>query len=138
MRPLALASLAVLAGCATSPEQERRAAEVEAESRRELAAELAGLVRGDTTSCLPVVGRTAVSSEGYGDAIVYRVSDDLKYVTQTSGGCEGVGRRDDILVTRTPQGRVCSGDIAQTFDRVSRFPTGGCSFGEFTAYRRPS
>lgn len=135
MRPLALATLAVLAACSTTPEQAERAAEREAAAQESLEAELAGLTPGEPTTCLPTIGRTQVSSKGYGSTIVYRVSDNLKYRTDTSGGCEGIAR-GDILITSTPIGRVCSGDIAQTFDRVARFPTGSCSFGQFVPYRR--
>lgn len=135
MRPIVLATLATLAACTTTPEQEERAAATKAETEDALAAELAGLVPGEPTDCLPPSSRTQMSTKGYGSTIVYRVSSDLKYRTDTSG-CEGVGR-DDILVTSTPIGRTCRGDIAQTFDRTSRIPTGSCSFGSFTPYRRP-
>lgn len=136
MRPFALAALAILAACTTTPAQEKRAAAAQAGTDEALATELAGLVPGEPSDCLPAPARTQMSSKGFGSTIVYRVSSDLKYRTDTNG-CEGVGRRDDILVTQTPIGRTCRGDIAQTIDRTSRFPTGGCSFGSFVPYRRP-
>lgn len=136
MRPFALAALATLAACTTTPAQEERAAAAQADTEAALAVELAGLVPGEPSDCLPGPARTQMTSEGFGSTIVYRVSRDLKYRTEASG-CEGVGRRDDILITRTPVGRTCRGDIAQTVDRTTRFPTGSCSFGSFVPYRRP-
>ena len=101
-----------------------------------LAAELAGLVPGEPTSCLPAPGRSQLSSKGYGATIIYSASPTLKYRNDTTGGCERLAR-GDTLVTITPQTRVCRGDIATVLDRNSRFNVGSCSFGDFTRYERP-
>lgn len=128
--------LVPLAACSTTPQEAERAAAVDARARDALAAELAGLVPGEPTACLPQPGRVLVTSKGYGSTVVYRVSSTLKYRNDMNGSCPGAGR-DDILVTRTTQSRSCRGDIVQTIDRTSRFPTGACTFGEFIPYRRP-
>lgn len=134
MRRMSLVLLSALAACATPAEQERAAA---AESKAEagLAAELAGLTPGEPSSCLPEPARRQLQSKEYGATIVYIASRDVKYRSDTSGGCGGVGR-DDILITQTPLARVCRGDIARTVDRTSGFTTGSCSFGDFVPYRR--
>ena len=56
--------------------------------------------------------------------------------TDTNGGCFGL-RRGDAIVTRTYTGQLCRGDILQTVDLVSRIPSGSCTFGAFTHYRKP-
>lgn len=134
MRRIVLALCATLASCSTTPREAERAAAAEGRLAAAVDAELAGLAPGRRSACLPVAGRTDVRSTNYGSAIVYRVSRDLKYRNDTNGPC---GRPDDILVTQTPLARVCSGDIVQTVDRASRFPTGSCALGEFVEYRRP-
>lgn len=136
MRSTAALAALLLAGCATSPRQAEQAAGVDARAQEALAAELAGLVPGEPTACLPQPGRVLLTSKGYGSTLVYRVSDSLKYRNDMNGSCPAAGR-DDILITRTPQSRSCRGDIVQTIDRGSRFPTGGCTFGEFIPYSRP-
>ena len=128
----ALALLLLLAACAT-PEE---AARVEDQARAGLERELAGLTPGEPSQCLPVTARQQLSSRGYGSTIVYRVGSGLKYRSDTTGGCERLAR-NDILVTRTPLSRPCSGDIATTIDRQTGFQTGSCAFGPFVPYRRP-
>lgn len=127
---------AALAGCAATPAEMERQQAVAAEEAAGLEQELAGLTPSGRSTCLPTSGRTQVQTEVYGSAIVYRVSRNLKYVNETTGGCDSGGARDDILITGSPIGRACSGDIVQTVDRVARFPTGSCALGDFVAYRR--
>lgn len=136
MRPSILPMFAALAACSTTPERQEQAGAAQAESQEKLAAELAGLVPGEPIACLPEPSRTQVSTTVFGPTIVYRVSRNVKYRNDTLGGCERLSR-GDILVSRTPTGRVCRGDILRTFDPVSRFETGGCALGDFVPYRRP-
>jgi len=130
----ALLALA-LAGCGQSAADRVRSAEAASVAQAGLDRELAGLVPGEPTQCLPNHGRSDL--RGYGGTLVYSVSPTLKYRNDTTGGCEGVGRNDDILFTRSNQGQVCAGDIAQTLDRGSRVYTGSCGLGRFVPYRRP-
>ncbi len=136
MRVLAAILALTLAGCTTSLREAERSANAAAAAQDALAGELAGLVPGQPSACLPQPGRVQLSSRGFGSTIVYEVSRDLKYRNDTTGGCEGVGR-GDILVTSTPTGRVCRGAIARTVDRGSAFHTGSCALGDFVPYRRP-
>lgn len=75
------------------------------------------------------------STQAYGRTLLFKVSPNLIFRTETSGGCERVGD-DAYLVTSTPSTELCRGDIARAIDRSSRFETGGCSFGDFQAYRK--
>ena len=130
--PLLLA--AALAGCAATPREAERAAAAEARVASSLDAELAGLQPGRRSACLPVTGREAIPSESFGSTVVFRRSRNLKYRNDANDRCGGP---NDILVTRTPQVRLCAGDIVQLVDRASRFPAGSCTLGEFVEYRRP-
>jgi hypothetical protein len=135
MRSLAIPALALSllsAGCAATPEQRADLAERQARSNGELEAALAGYTPGRGQGCLPP--GTPRRTRYFGDTILYEISGNLIYRTDTNGGCNL--DRDDILVTRTPMGRSCSGDIVQTIDRAARFPTGACAFGEFVPYRK--
>ncbi|WP_375396929.1 hypothetical protein [uncultured Sphingomonas sp.] len=136
MRMLALSLIATagLAGCAQTPAQTARAQAAAAASQQALAGELTGLRAVSTSDCLQ--DRSATSGlKAYGDSLVYRVSDRLKYVNATTGGCEGVAR-GDVLVTISNSGRLCRGDIARTVDQTGHFPTGSCALGSFTTYRK--
>lgn len=129
--------VAGLAACAQTPAQVAATAQAQQATQDRLAGALAGLTPGASTSCLPlaVTGSNA-QIKGYGDTILYRIGRDRIYRNDTTGGCEGIGTRDDILVTVSPQGRACQGDIARTVDRSSQFTTGSCGLGEFVEYRR--
>ena len=135
MRPLILPMLAALAACSTTPEQQEQAVAAQAETQGKLAAELAGLTPGEPIACLPEPARTQEATAAFGPTLVYRVTRNVKYRNDTLGGCERLSR-GDILVSRTPTGRTCRGDILRTLDPVSRFDTGSCTLGNFVPYRR--
>ncbi|SEL96953.1 hypothetical protein SAMN05216382_3012 [Sphingomonas palmae] len=96
---------------------------------------IAGKVAGKPQSCIDTRFRQAQLS-AYGDKLIYRVSDKLVYVSQTTGGCERVAQ-GDALVTRQYQTRTCSGDIATTVQPVPGITTGSCALGDFTPYTKP-
>jgi hypothetical protein len=127
--------VAALAACAQTPAETAAALKATAATQMALDKELAGLVPGKPMSCISQFGSLQV--KGYGSTIVYRASDNLKYRSDTAGGCGRVGN-GDVLVTRSYSGQLCAGDIAQTIDPVARFPTGSCSFAQFVPYRKPS
>lgn len=133
--PFAIMAMAI-AGCAPTPAERARMQQAAATDQADLAAALRGLTPDKPTQCIGQYPTRQVNA--YGPTIVYTISPRLKYVSQTAGGCEGIGQRSrgDILVTRTPTGQLCSGDIAQTVDRSSGFFTGSCSFGQFVPYRK--
>jgi hypothetical protein len=131
---LMLPTAVLAAGCTQTQAEVERAQVREAGVQEKLAKELAGLVPGKPETCINQFPQK--QSSGFGATILYRVNSKLVYRNDTVGGCEGIAR-GDILVTRTPSGQLCRGDIAQTIDQTSRFPTGSCSFGDFVPYRRP-
>jgi len=131
---LALSIIALgLAGCAQTPQEAARAQADAAATQEKLGRDLAGLTPTGKTDCLNNFGTSSMKS--YGSTLVYSVSRGLKYVTDTGGGCEATNR-GDILITKSPTGRLCRGDIATTVQPTSRVPSGSCSIGEFTIYKK--
>lgn len=128
-----LPMVALLAGCAATPEQIARDDAANAETAAKLATALAGRTAGTPTNCLNTRG---LNLDIYGDKLLFRSTGRGRvYVNQTSGGCFGM-RRDDILVSSTPQAQFCRGDIITAVDRNTGFQTGACSYGDFVPYTR--
>ena len=123
----------VAASCAMTPAETARAADAKAKKQADLSTALAGLTATETNDCAPL-SMPPTSLKAYGSTLVYSVNRKLKYVNETGGGCEAV-ERGDILVTQSPTGRLCRGDIARTVMPGSRMPTGSCAMGSFTTYR---
>lgn len=125
---------ALLGGCAASPAEMQRIAESEARQDQRLAEALEGYeVSGRPVNC--VQQTTLRGNRSFGNTILYEVGGGgTLYRNDTQPGCRI--RQDDILVTRSPIGNFCSGDIITTIDRTSRFTTGSCAFGDFIPYRR--
>ena len=132
--PLASLSVAAVAlsSCTMTPAETARAADARAATQAELGKELAGLTPTETRDCMD--NYQSSSLKAYGGTLVYSVSKSLKYVNDTGGGCEAV-ERGDILVTTSPSGRLCRGDIARTVMPGSRTPSGSCALSSFTTYR---
>lgn len=97
---------------------------------------LAGRTAGPAISCVNLRDLRGNRSIGDG-AILFEGPGGLVYVNRPAGGCPDLntGR---TLVTRTPSGRLCRGDIATVVDPVSQVDYGSCGLGEFVPYRRPS
>ena len=130
----AIVATATLAGCAQTPAETARQAQEMAAQQAALQKELAGLVPGESQSCLSNFQSTNLKN--YGKTLIYRVSDGLKYRNDTAGGCEGIAR-GDILVTISNGGRLCRGDIGRTVQPVANITTGGCALGSFVKYSKP-
>ena len=136
MRLFTALPLLALAACAQTPAETAASVQREAAEADRLAAALAGLVPERSSTCLPLTGTQQAQTQAFGSTILYRYSPGLVYRSDTGGGCERIAR-GDILVTRQLSGRLCAGDIATTVNPVVRMQSGSCTFGPFTAYRRP-
>lgn len=132
--PLASLSVAAVAlsSCTMTPAETARAADAKAATQAALGKELDGLTPTETRDCMD--NYQSSSLKAYGGTLVYSVSRKLKYVNDTGGGCEAV-ERGDILVTKSPSGRLCRGDIARTVMPGSHIPSGSCALGSFVTYR---
>lgn len=127
-----LSAVLMLGACAATPEQIARDTAQQVKTEAELADALKGYAAGTPVSCInPRNDNTTI----FGDKIMYRGGSSRVYVTNTNGGCFGL-RRNDIIVTRSTNGQLCSGDIVTTVDPTSRMQSGSCAFGEFVPYKR--
>ena len=122
---------AILAACSTAPAQQSRSPQ----ASRELADALAGRVAGPPQRCITTYRTTSVHP--IDDWTILYDQGSTIYVQNPRGGCPGVGRGNDILVTRQTSTQICDGDIARTVDLTSRVEGGGCVFGPFVPYTRP-
>lgn len=137
MRRLLIAPLlplfALAAGCVATPREQAAIAEQKAADEIKLARLLKGYTAGEPEACLPQESGQ-YRTQGVGDTLLYSSSRRVIYRNDTTG-CSRV-ERGDVLITSNAGSRLCRGQIAQTFDAISRNPTGSCSFGSFIPYRR--
>jgi hypothetical protein len=94
---------------------------------------LAGKTVGSEETCFNTQ-QSHPRLSAYGTKLIYWVSPKLVYVTETSGGCEGVSF-GDTLITYPFKARLCHGDIAHTIGVPSGKPSGSCTIGNFVPYR---
>jgi hypothetical protein len=67
--------------------------------------------------------------------IIFQSSSRHAYVNHPPGGCPGL-RPDHAIITRTPTGSLCRGDIITVVDPVSHMDYGSCGLGDFEPYGR--
>lgn len=97
-----------------------------------LAKALEGRVPGKPVDCINL--RDIQSSEIIDrTAILYRTGGNRLYLNRPETGAESLGR-DDILVTKTSDSRLCSIDIVRLVDQGSRFEHGFVGLGAFVPY----
>ncbi len=127
---LAIAALSgsVMAASPTTAERQARGA-------AQLEKLLAGKVAGKPQGCI-TLSRTRSSQIIDETAIIYRESSSRLFVNKPVTGCASL-RAGSSVVTRTPTGMLCSGDIARIVDFQTQFEGGACIFGEFVPYTRP-
>lgn len=134
MRPLLFLCLAA-AGCAPTVAETARRENPAAAQSAKLDKALAGLTPGQAQGCLNDIDRRVARTTTYGSTVLYRVSRNRVFRNDMNGNCTSA-TFDPIVVTQTPTGSLCRGDIAQLVDRSSRFPVGSCSYGDFIPYSR--
>ena len=135
MRPMLILLPLLMAGCAATPQELARAQAEQTHRADKLATRLAGFTPGRAQDCLPTLPGDR-PSETIGSTILYSQGSKLIYRNDTTGGCEGM-ERGDYIVTVSHGGRLCRGDIGQTFQAGSgNVPTGSCALGSFVPYTR--
>lgn len=131
---VALLGAATLAGCAAHDAQ----AGAEALTPRQLALledNLGGKAAGEPQTCLPGPGRNVQTIRVSDDILLYRVSSNLVYRNDLNGGCPGLARDNDVIVTDIRGVGPCRGDIIRLVDRASGIQGPSCVLGDFTPYR---
>lgn len=89
-------------------------------------------VAGDPVDCIPRI-RLRRSTAASDDVLLY---DDgsVVYVNTPYLGCPRA--RDNTMISQTPVGRLCSGDIVLVQDLRINVPLGSCALSEFVPYRK--
>ncbi len=126
-----LATLSLLAGCATGPEP---AAQLTPKQEKQLARLLDGKEPGKPENCVSTFRGsdrlTAISD----DVLVLQINRNLVYRNDLNGSCRGLSR-GDILVLEVHGSQYCRGDLARVVSPVSGFMGGMCALGDFVPYR---
>ena len=123
----------ILAACSTTASQQTRSPQAEAD----LAKALAGRVAGTPVRCIPTY--RADDMQIIDDWTILFKDGSTIYLQNPRGGCPGIGSHRNVLVSRPmPSNQLCSGDIQQLFDPVSRIGGGACVLGEFVPYTKTS
>jgi hypothetical protein len=129
---IALAALALVAGCAASAESDEIA---RADGEARLAAELRDYRQsGNTVSCVPLRHLGGNRSAGEG-AVIFGGNGKRIYVNRPAGGCPQI-RSGTALTLRTTGTQMCRGDIVSVFDTHTGVSYGSCGLGDFTPYER--
>lgn len=130
MRQLLLLPLLLsAAACAASAEDQPRTLK----AQQELDRYLVGKTAGSPQSCLPTYRRDNMITVD-DRTILFRDGANRVYRNDPPGGCPGLDRPGISMVTRTPTGQLCRGDIVQLVDLTTGFSSGSCSFGDFVPY----
>ena len=89
-------------------------------------------VAGDPVACIPRT-RLRRSTAASDDVLLY---DDGSVVSVNTPylGCPRA--RDNTMISQTPGGRLCSGDIVLVQDLRINVPLGSCALSEFAPYRK--
>ena len=129
----ALTASIALAGCAYG-DADTAPAPIRDKEAKILAKELKGKVAGEPRNCINSRGVDAIRISD--DTLLYRESGRLVYQNKLRGPCPGLTRGDDIMVTESFSGQLCSGDLIRLVDRTSGIQGPVCSLGEFTPYKK--
>ncbi|MFM6853829.1 MAG: hypothetical protein ACKOUM_07085 [Sphingopyxis sp.] len=95
---------------------------------------LTGKQAGQPISCIPSSMADDVIRVS-DTVLLYRASGNLVYKNDIPGGCPGLARGNDIIVSRVHGTGPCRGDIFALVDRTSGIAGPSCVLGQFTPYR---
>ncbi|RDV02871.1 hypothetical protein DXH95_13160 [Sphingorhabdus pulchriflava] len=129
----AVTATIALAGCAYG-DADSAPAPIRDKEAKILAKELKGKVAGEPRSCINSRGVDAIRISD--DILLYRESGRLVYQNKLRGPCPGLTRGDDIMVTESFSGQLCSGDLIRLVDRTSGIQGPVCSLGNFVPYKK--
>ena len=128
------ASLLVLAGCAMSPEDERRRQEMEADVDDILSLELDPAEYGEPSACLSDSEYRSYRALGKRH-LLFRGRQGKLWVNVLRGRCPNLDDDSIFIMTPSMGGRLCNADQFKLVDRLDSFsrastaPT--CVLGEF-------
>jgi hypothetical protein len=128
---LAVSGLALLASCASAPDQITHTPKAQAK----LTQALAGRAPGPAVDCIR--NYPANQMQIVDDSTILFDQGGTVYVQQPRGGCPGIGTPGNTLVTRSRgTNSTCSGDIANIVHFPSGMGRGACIFSQFVPYTK--
>lgn len=89
-------------------------------------------VAGDPVECIPRA-RLRRSTAASDDVLLYDDGSTV-YVNTPYLGCPRA--RDNTMISSTPIGRLCSGDVVLVQDLRINVPLGSCSLSQFVPFRK--
>lgn len=128
-----IASFLALAGCATSPDEERKRQEMEADIDDILSQELDPAEYGEPKSCLSDSEVRTYRALG-NRHLLFEGRQGRLWVNVLRGRCLGLDHNSIFVMRPNQAGRVCDMDRFSAVDRLSSAGTGGalmCALGEF-------
>ena len=128
------AALVAFAGCATSPEDERRRQDMEADIDEILGYELDEAEYGRPKNCLST--REYRSFRPLGDRhLLFEGRKDKLWVNMLRGRCLGLEEDSKFIMRQNMSGQVCDKDLFEVMDRFDPISSAGkgptCVLGEF-------
>ena len=131
-----LISTAAMGSCMAAPPAPEQVAALAARDQAEVANYLNGRVpSGPPVACLSARSTNDMTIINQ-HAVGFRDNSSRVYINDMRGGCPGL-RSQYALVTRQIGTGLCSGEIAEVVDPVSRIHISSCVFGEFRPFSRP-
>ena len=135
MRTFGVLMVALAAGSCTMAPPAPSPAQM-AESQAKFTQLTVGKVAGAPQSCITSLeANDMVTIDD--DTLAFRNGNQRVYINHMQGGgCPGISGGWNTLVTKSPSGQLCRGDIASVADLRSHMPAGSCVFGDFVPYSR--
>lgn len=129
-----IASFLALAGCATSPDEERKRQEMEADIDDILSQTLDPLEYGEPRSCLRDTEVRRYRALG-NRHLLFEGRQGRLWVNVLRGRCLGLNRNSIFVMRPNQAGRLCDMDRFSAVDRLSSTPGAdaamACALGEF-------
>ena len=127
--------LIALAACAAGSASTQGASGEKQLSEKQQRA-LAGRALGKPISC--VQNREILDTDAITDSVVlFRMRGGKTYRNDLPQSCPRLSSPGTAFSHRSTMDQLCSGEIIQVFDPVSRFCYGSCTLGKFTPYEVP-
>ena len=89
-------------------------------------------VAGEPVACIPQI-RLRRSTAASDEVLLYDDGSTV-YVNAPYLGCPRA--RDNTMISQTPVGRLCSGDVVLVQDLRINVPLGSCALSEFVPFRK--
>ena len=128
------AGLLAIAGCATSPADERRQQDMEADIDEILGYELDEAEYGEPRNCLSE--RQYRHFRALGDRhLLFEGRNDRQWVNVLRGRCPGLKDDSRFIMRQNMSGQLCDKDLFEVMDRFDPISSGAmgptCALGEF-------